>query len=180
MNDLSAELKKIILGLKADVSSLRTGRATPALVEDLAVEAYGGRQILKTLAAISIPEPRHILIQPWDRTLVPAIEKAIQVSSLGVQPIADKDSIRLALPTLTEERKGELVRVLKEKMESSRIQIRRMRDEAMKEIEVQEKSKQISEDERFRKKQEVENVVSEYNKKIEELGAVKEKEIAVG
>ena len=180
MIDLRPKLEKVFADLKADISSLRTGRATPALVEDLEVEAYGSRQPLKTLAAISTPEPRQIIIQPWDKSLLPAVEKAIQSSHLGVNPIADKDTIRIALPALTEERKRDFVKLLKEKLESARIQVRRARDEAMKAVEAEEKAKAISEDERFRKKQEVEKTVGECNKKIEELGASKEREIMVG
>ena len=180
MTDLHLKLDKVLADLKADVSSLRTGRATPALVEDLAVEAYGVVQPLKALAAISTPEGRQILIQPWDKSLLPVIEKAIYSSPLGLAPIADKDTIRLSLPTLTEERKRELVKLLREKLESSRIQVRRARDEAMKAVDAREKAKEISEDEEFRQKQEMEKAVGEYNKKIEELGASKEREIMTG
>src|SRR3989344_7277575 len=145
MDDLRLKLEKIIADLKSGVSSLRTGRATPALVEDLEINAYGSSQPLKAVAAISTPEPRQILIQPWDKSMLSAIEKAVQNSSLGLNPVADKDAIRLVLPVLTEERKRDLVKVLKEKMESSRIQLRRTRDEAMKDIEIREKAKEISE-----------------------------------
>ena len=99
---------------------------------------------------------------------------------MGLNPIADKDTIRLALPTLTEERKRDLVKLLKEKTESSRIQVRRVRDEAMKEIDAEERAKEISEDEKFRRKQEAEKTVGEYNKKIEEMGQAKEREIMAG
>ncbi|MEK9148015.1 MAG: ribosome recycling factor [Patescibacteria group bacterium] len=173
-------MDKILSDLKSEVASFRTGRATPALVEDLEIEAYGARQSLKALAAIFAPEPRQIVIQPWDKTILPAIEKAIQSSPLGLNPIADKDTIRLALPTLTEERKRDLVKLLKEKTESSRIQVRRVRDEAMKEIDAEERAKEISEDEKFRRKQEAEKTVGEYNKKIEEMGQAKEREIMAG
>ncbi|MBI4132192.1 MAG: ribosome recycling factor [Candidatus Sungbacteria bacterium] len=180
MTDLRSKLDKVLAGLKGDISSLRTGRATPALVEDIAVEAYGSRQPLKALAAISIPEPRQIVIQPWDKSLLPAVEKAIQSSALGINPVADKDIIRIAMPTLTEERKRDLVKLLKEKLENARIHVRRIRDEAMKAIEAEEKAKAISEDEKFRKKQETEKAVGECNKKIEETGASKEREIMAG
>ena len=180
MSDLKTALEKTLADLKTDVSSLRTGRATPALVEDLLVDAYGAKQLLKTLAAISTPDARQIAIQPWDTSLMPAIEKAIQTSPLGLNPIADKDLIRLSLPTLTEDRKKDLVRVLKEKLENARIQVRRVRDDAMKDIERREKAKELSEDQRFREKQEVEKTVGEYNKKLDETGQAKEKEIMNG
>ena len=178
--ELKSQLERIFAELKSGFASLRTGRASPALVEDLEVEAYGVKQPLKALAAISTPGPREIVIQPWDKSLLPVIEKAIQGSSLGLNPVADKETIRLSLPMLTEERKRDLVKVLKEKLESARIQVRRLRDETMKAIDTQEKAKEISEDERFRLRQEVEKTVGEYNKKIEELGQVKEREIMSG
>lgn len=180
MIDLRPKLEKIIADLKNEIVSLRTGRATPALVEDLEIEAYGAKQSLKTLAAISSPESRMLLIQPWDKSILPAIEKAIQGAPLGLNPIADKDTIRLSLPALTEERKKDLVKMLGEKLEQGRIQVRRLRDEVIKEIVAEEKTGEISEDERFRKKQEVEKTVGEINRKIEELGQVKEKEIMTG
>lgn len=180
MDDLRQKLESTVSNLKSEVAPLRTGRASPALVENVAVEAYGERQPLKTLAAISTPEPRQIVIQPWDKSLLPAIEKAIQSSPLGLNPIVDKDVIRLSIPTLTEERKRDLVKLLREKLEFARIQIRRLRDEAMKAIAGREKAKEISEDNEFRQKQEVEKLVGEYNKKIEELGQAKEREIMAG
>lgn len=180
MKDLEEKLHEIVSALKSDVGGLRTGRATPALVENLEIEAYGAKQPLKTLAAISAPDGRQIAIQPWDKSLLPAIERAIQSSSLGLNPVADKDAVRLSIPPLTEERKKDLVKILREKMEQSRIQVRRLRDEVMKEIDVEEKARSISEDEKFRKKQEVEKKVGEGNKKIEELGMTKEKEIMSG
>lgn len=180
MEDLTKKLEDILLGLKTETASLRTGRATPALVENLEVEAYGEKQPLKALAAISTPGGREIAIQPWDKSLLSVIEKAIQASPLGLNPVADKDLIRLSIPALTEERKKDLIKILREKLEHARIQMRRIRDEAMKAIEAEEKAKNISEDERFRQKQEVEKKVGEYNKKIEELGEAKEKEIMTG
>lgn len=180
MTDLNQKLEEALSALKTEVSGIRTGRATPALVENIEVEAYGIKQPLKTIAAISIPEGRQIAIQPWDKSLIPAVEKAIQASPLGLNPVADKDLIRLSIPTLTEERKRDLVKLLREKLEQTRIQVRRVRDEAMKFIEAEEKAKNISEDERFRQKQEVEKKVGEYNKKIEELSETKEKEIMAG
>lgn len=180
MDDFTHKLQKIISDVRSDISSLRTGRATPALVEDLAVEAYGTAQPLKSLSAISTPEPRQILIQPWDKSLLPAIEKAIMSSPVGLQPIADKDAIRLSLPVLTEERKQHLAKLLREKLEEARIRVRQLRDGVMKDIDVREKAKEISEDEKFRRREEVEKTVGEHNKKIEELGGAKEKEIMTG
>lgn len=180
MSELKQTGEKIISDLKLEISSLRTGRASPALVEDLQVEAYGSKQPLKSLAAISTLDARSIGIQPWDKAMLPAIEKAIQSSPLGLAPIADKDLIRLSLPQLTEDRKKDLVKILNTKLEVSRIQMRRMRDDAMKEVEKRAKAKEISDDQKFREKQEIEKIIGEYNKKLDETGETKEKEILNG
>ncbi|RJQ37780.1 ribosome recycling factor [Candidatus Parcubacteria bacterium] len=180
MAELKQKLESVIIALRNDIAGLRTGRATPALVEDIEVDAYGAKQPLKSLAAISTPEPRQITIQPWDRSLIQAVEKAIQASPLGLAPIAEKDVVRLNLPTLTEERKRDLVRLLKEKLETARIAVRRVRDDAMKQVESREKAKEISEDQKFREKQDVEKAIGEANQKIEDLGRAKEIEIMAG
>lgn len=178
--ELKLQLDRILADLRVELASLRTGRATPALVEDLEVEVYGRYQPLKALAAISVPESRSLLIQPWDKSVLPAIEKAVQTAPLGLNPIADKDAIRLVLPIMTEERKKDLVKSLKEKLEHARIRVRQVRDEAKKAIDVEEKAKKISEDEKFRRRQEVEKVVGQENKKLDELGKRKEAEIMTG
>ena len=156
---------------------LRTGRATPALVEDLEVDYYGAKTPLKAVASISSPEPRQLVIQPWDKNAIQPIEKAIQSSSLGLNPVTDRDTIRLSIPSLTEERRKELLKVLGRHLEDARIAVRREREEALKEIDRAEKAKEISEDEKFRKKQEAQKVVDDFNKKIDEIGSAKEKEI---
>ena len=156
---------------------MRTGRATPALVEDLEVDYYGAKTPLKAMAAISSPEPKQLVIQPWDKNAVQPIEKAIQSSSLGLNPVTDRDVIRLSIPSLTEERRKELTKLLGKHLEEARIQVRREREDALKEIERREKAKEISEDEKFRQKSEVQKQVDEINKKIEGMGSAKEKEI---
>lgn len=156
---------------------MRTGRATPALVENLEVEHYGVKAPLRGIAAISATGPREIVIQPWDKSALPAIEKAIAGSTLGLAPIADRDAIRLSIPPLTQERRTEMVKMLGKYGEEARIHVRRERDEALKESERAYKAKEISEDERFRRKNEIQKIVDEANKKIEDTAAAKEKEI---
>lgn len=177
MQNLKQNLDKILERLKNEAASLRTGRATPALVEDIEVDCYGSKTPLKAIASISVPEPRQILISPWDKNAIQPIERAIKSSSLGLNPISDKDIIRLAMPALTEERRKELVKLLGRYLEEAKISVRREREEVLKEVEKQEKEKKISEDEKFRKKQEIQKIIDEMNKKIEDLGATKEKEI---
>lgn len=177
MQDFKPKLDKIIERLKSEISSLRTGRATPALVENLEVDYYGSKTPLKAIASISSPEARQILVQPWDRGVVQAIEKAIQSSNLGLNPITDRETIRLSIPPLTEERRKELIKILGRNLEDAKIQIRREREDILREVDRKEKAKEISENEKFRQKNEVQKMVDEVNKKIEEIGAAKEKEI---
>lgn len=177
MQEFKTKLEKIIEHLKTEIVSLRTGRASPALVEDLEVDYYGAKTPLKAVAAISSPDPKQILIQPWDKNAVQPIERAIQSSSLGLNPITDKAFIRLSIPPLTEERRKELAKILGKHMEEARIHVRREREEILKDIDRREKAKEISEDDKFRQKHEAQKVVDEINKKIEEMGKNKEKEI---
>jgi ribosome recycling factor len=177
MQELKQKLEKTIEHLKTEVASLRTGRTTPALVENLEVDYYGSKTPLKSLAAISSPEARQLVIQPWDKGSLQAIEKAIQASPLGINPIADKDTIRLSIPPLNEERRKELVKILGKFMEEARIQVRRDREDFFREVDRAEKDKKISEDEKFRRRNEAQKQVDEINKKIEDLAKNKEKEI---
>jgi ribosome recycling factor len=175
--DLKPTLEKIFAHLKQEVSGLRTGRASPALVEDLEIDYYGAKTALKALASISSPEPKQIFIQPWDKNAMEPIQKAILSSSLGLNPIADKDGIRLTIPALTEERRRDLAKLLGRHLEDARIQVRREREDALKAVDASEKAKEISEDEKFRQKSEVQKQIDDMNKKIEELGSAKEQEI---
>lgn len=177
MSDLALQLEKIIERFKRELGTLRTGRATPALVEDMDVLYYGAHTPLKALASISSPDARQIVIQPWDKNAIQPIEKAIQSSSLGVNPIAEKDSIRVAIPALTEERRKELAKLLGRIMEDARIQVRKHREDALREVDKSAKQKEISEDQKFREKNEIQKTVDETNKKIDEMGKVKEREI---
>lgn len=177
MQDFKQKLDKIVEHLKFEIASLRTGRATPALVEGLEVDYYGSKTPLKAIASISSPEARQLVIQPWDKGAIQAIEKAIQSSNLGLNPVTDRDAIRLSIPPLTEERRKELLKILGRHLEDTRIQVRREREEVLREVDRQEKAKEISENEKFRQKNEMQKIADEVNKKIEEIGSAKEKEI---
>ncbi len=177
ISDLSQKLDKIVERLKSELAGLRTGRASPALVENIEVDCYGTKTPLKALAAISAPEPRQLLIQPWDKNSLPAIEKAIQASSLGINPIADKNAIRLSIPSLTEERRKEMVKLLGRYIESSRIAVRQAREDELRGIDRRLREKTASENEHARQKQELQKIVDEYNKKIQNLAEAKEREI---
>ncbi len=173
MIEFKRKLEKSIERLKTEIAGLRTGRASPALVEDVEVEYYGTKTPLKALASISSPDPRQIVIQPWDKAALQPIEHAIQKSSLGLNPVTDQNTIRLSIPPLTEESRKELVKMLKRFVEDARIQVRKERDEVLKKA----KAEGASEDEMFRRKNEIQKIVDEANKKIEDLASAKENEI---
>lgn len=163
--------------LQKEIGTLRIGRASPALVEDIVVDYYGSKMPIKQLATISAPEPRTLIVQPWDKNAVSGIEKAIQASSLGVNPIVDKDTIRVTIPALTEERRLALVKIVGIKLEEAKIAMRKDRDDAIKEIEMLFAEKKITEDGKFKDKQEVQKAINEANKELENIANKKEKEI---
>ncbi len=171
------QFEKTIEHLKHEISTLRTGRATPALVEDITIEAYGVRQPLKTIASIQIPDAKTIQIQAWDKSILANIEAGIRVSPLGMNPVNDGVSIRVNLPDLTTERRAELIKVLHAKLEQARISIRKIREEVRAYIDTSEKEKEISEDEKFKLQDDLEKDVKEYNEKIKQIGEEKEKEV---
>lgn len=177
IDNIKPDLEKTIEYLKGELNKLRVGRATPAMVEDLEIECYGQKMSLKQLSNISTPQPRLIVIQPWDKSILGGIEKGISRSSLGLAPIVDGDLIRITIPQLSEERRKELTKILSEKVEEARISIRHKREEAWKEIQEREKAGEIREDDKFRGKDELQKVVDEYNEKVEEMRKNKEQEI---
>lgn len=171
------EFDKAIEHFKQDISSLRTGRATPAIVEDIPVEAYGTRQPLKSVASISVADAKTLNIDPWDKSLMQAVETGLRNSPLGINPVNDGKLIRLPLPELTAERRADLIKVLHQKSEAIRIVIRKTREDARAEIEKKEAAKEIGEDEKFSMFDEIEKMVKEYNDKVKAIGEEKEKEI---
>ena len=162
---------------KNEAAGIRTGRASSSLVEDIQVDYLGSRLKIKELAAINIPEPRSILIQPWDKGAIPAIEKGIRDSSLGLNPIIDSGGIRLNLPMLTEERRQEFIKLLKQKMEEARIKIRQIREDILKKVQSEIREKKAAEDDVFRAKDELQKIIDDLNKKIDELFKKKEQEL---
>jgi len=171
------DFDKAIEYLKQDITSLRTGRATPALVEDITVEAYGTKQPLKSLASISVADARTLNIEPWDKSVIGDIERAINASQLGINPVNDGKLLRLPLPDLTQDRRAELIKVLHQKLEGAKIAIRKLREEAKKGIETAEKNKEVSEDEKYALTDNLEKMVKDYNEKVKVIGEEKEKEI---
>ncbi len=160
-----------------DIASVRTGRANPALVEELQIDYFGVKYHLKELASITTPEPRSILIQPWDKGALDAISGAIQKSGIGLAPIADGQAIRLNIPSLTEDRRKEFIKLLKTKTEEARIKVRRSREDVWDKVQKLEKSGEIREDDKFKAKEDLQKLVDEYNGKIEVLEKKKEQEL---
>lgn len=171
------QFEKTIRFFQEDISSLRTGRVSPSLVEKISVESYGTTTELLQLAAISSPEPHSIVIKPWDKSILSAVEKAISKSDLNVNPIVDGDLVRLNFPSLTEESRKELVKVLHRKAEESRIKLRNNREKVKDEILSLEKSKSISEDQKFDALEDLDELVKEYNDKIKQISEKKEEDI---
>lgn len=177
INDHKGEFDKIIEFLKHDISGLRTGRASTILVEDIMVSAYGTKQPMKATATISVADPKTLTIEPWDKSLVNDIEKAIRDSGLGLNPINDGRLVRLCLPELTVERRQELIKILGQKQENSRISIRHEREALKDKIQNAEKNKEINEDEKYALQDALDKMVKDYNETIKEIGDKKEQEI---
>lgn len=177
IKELRTALERTIEYFRSELTSLQVGRATPGLVEEIEIDAYGQKMKLKELAAISVPEPRLLIIRPWDKEIMTNIEAGIRNSNLKLSPVPEEDLIRLKVPPLSEERRKELAKILQEKAEECHISIRRQREEAWKEIQLAEQKKEIREDDKFRAKDELQKIVDEYNGKIGEMKKKKEQEI---
>jgi len=175
--DLEHKMAKAAEILKNEFSGIRTGRANPALLEGIKVLCYGALTPLNQVAGISVPEPRLLLIQPWDKSVLGEIEKAIMKSDLGLTPANDGKVIRLPIPTLTEERRHDLVKVVKKMAEESKVAIRNIRRESNEEVKKLEKDKHISEDESKTAHDKVQEMTDKHIAQLEELLKKKEKEI---
>ena len=176
-NEAETRMKGAIQALEEDLAGIRTGRATPALVERLQVEYYGSPTPLIQLASIGVPEPRSLLIKPFDGSTLKAIERAIQASDLGLTPNNDGKSIRLNLPPLTEERRRDLVKIVHTRVEESRVAVRNVRRDMIRDLHDFEKEKMISEDERKRGEEELQKITDRTIEQINAVGEHKEKEI---
>lgn len=180
LENFKKELKRIEESLKIEFSSLRVGRATPALVENILIDCYGLKVPIKQLASISAPEPRILIIEPWDKNVLSSLEKAILSSNLGLSPIVNKNLIKISIPPLTEERKNALIKIIGSKLEETKIKCRNGRDKTIKEINALFESKKITEDERFKIKEEIQKLIYLTNENLENLLKLKEEEIKKG
>ncbi len=171
------KMKKTVTVYKEELQGIRAGRANPALLDKITVDYYGTSTPLKQVASITAPEPRLLVIQPWDINLIPVIEKEILKSDLGLNPSNDGKIIRLPIPMLTEERRKELVKLVRKTSEDAKIAIRNTRREANDKIKKMEKDKEISEDERKMAEEEIQKITDKFIAEIDELTSKKEEEL---
>lgn len=176
INTFKADILKCVEHVKEDLSQIRTGRATPELVEEVLVNAYETQSPVKNLASISVMDAKSIAIQPWDKTILENISKAISSANLGFLPILEGDRVIVKIPDLTEERRHEYVKIMKERIEDGRVAVRQVRQKFMQGVEEQQKSG-LSEDDADRIREEAERVVKDANVEIETIKDDKEKEL---
>ena len=171
------KMKKSISVLEEDLSTLRAGRANPAMLNKINVEYYGVQTPLPQIGTVSVPDPRTILIQPWDATVLSEVEKAILKSDLGITPNNDGKAIRLSFPPLTEERRKEIAKVIRTKCEDGKVAVRSIRRDAMEFFKTQKKNSEITEDDLKDIEKDVQNLTDKFVKNIDEIQSGKEKEI---
>lgn len=178
INDFKKSLEDLLAKLKTEAAGIRTSRANTALVENIHIEAYGNRMPLKSVGNINIQPPNIIVIEPWDASLLGAIEKAIQTESeLGLMPVRETKFIRVTIPPLTEERRKQLVKLLGTRKEEVRVAARRERDEFLKTNKIDFNDKKISEDDYLRAKSEADKEIKKFEEEVDKIYAAKEKEI---
>jgi len=175
--EIEDKMDKAVAALRSDLLVIRTGRASPALVEKLMVECYGSSMPLNQMATIAVLEPRLLTIRPWDIGVIGNIEKAILKSDLGLTPNNDGKIIRLPIPALTDERRRDLSKMVSRRAEEARVAIRNLRRDGLKEIGDLQKNKEISEDDFYKGKDDLQELTDDYIKKVDDLGELKQAEI---
>lgn len=175
--ETSSKMDKAIDVLVEDLRTIRTGRASPALLERIVVEYYGTMTLLNQVSTISVPEPRMLTIRPWESSMIGPIEKAILKSELGLTPTNDGKLIRLVIPRLSEERRNDLIKVVHRRVEEAKVAIRNVRREAIEELREFESEKLISEDDLFKGRDQVQELTDKYVAQTDEIGQRKEEEI---
>lgn len=179
MDSLQTKLKDASEWLGEMYAGIRTGQATPALLDNVKVENYGSMMPINQVASIGVENARTLRISPWDASTIPALERAITEADLGVSVSTDSSGLRVNFPELTSDRRDQLLKLAKEKLEEARVSVRSVRDEIVKDIEKQQKEGSISEDEKFKQKEFIQKEVEAANKKLEELYDKKEAEINI-
>ena len=177
LKEAEVKMKRSMESADREFSEVRTGRAHPGLIEGMHVDYFGTATPFKQIASVSTPDPRTVLIQPWDVTIIPEIEKAISNSSLGVSPTNDGKVVRISIPPLSEERRGELKKIVKEMAEKSRISMRTIRRDANDKLKKLQSDKKIPEDEYFKSHDEIQKLTDKYMKEIDKLLEEKSKSL---
>ncbi|MDD5290055.1 MAG: ribosome recycling factor [Patescibacteria group bacterium] len=177
IQDKKEFFEKILEHTKIEIGGLRTSNVTPSLVENIKVDVYGSKMPLIQLGSISVPEPRQLLVETWDKNILKDVEKALETASLGLSIKNEGNFLRLTMPPMTEDTRKQVIKLLNEKIEKSRISLRALRDEIRNEIQTAEKNKDIDEDSKFRLQEDLDKTTREYTAKVEEMGEKKEKEI---
>ena len=177
VNDAERRMSKAVEAAQHDYQSIRTGRANPALLERITVDYYGTAMPINQVATISVPEPRLLLIAPWDKSAVQQIERAIQKSDLGLTPISDGNAVRLSIPTLTEERRRDLIKVLHKKAEEHRVALRNVRRDANEELKRMEKAGEVSEDDIHRAQEQIQKLTDKHAEQVDQVTKAKEEEL---
>ena len=177
LKELEKRMKASLEHFRKDLSKLRTGRANINLFEDIKVDYYGTLTPVNQLATLGVPDPTLVTIQPWDPSLLETIDKAIRSADLGLNPINDGKTLKVPIPPLDEERRREMAKRIRKMLEEEKTALRNMRRESKEEIEQLEEEKKISEDDKFNGLEQLQKIMEEYTKKIEEMAAAKEKEI---
>lgn len=177
MQDAEDRMRKAVDALEHDLRAIRTGRASPALLDRITAEYYGAPTPINQLATISAPEARMLMIKPWDQTSLRAIERAILESDLGLNPSSDGKVIRLVLPQLTEERRRDLVKQVQRRVEEARVAIRNVRRDALSDLQDFQKEGEISEDELYRARDRMQELTDRYIAEVDDVGKAKEDEI---
>ncbi len=181
MNDLliqhKSNFENVLEHLKKEIANFRVGRASPSLVENITVVAYGTPTPLVHLASIGVTDPKTIAIQPWDKSLMKDLEKALQQADLGSSPLVKDDNIIISIPSLTEETRKDMIKKLNQKLEETKVSLRNNREKLKEMIINQEKNKEISEDDKFRILEDLDEMVKFYNEQVKQIGGKKEQEI---
>lgn len=177
LNKLRPKMDEVITKLKEDLQTVRTGKASAGLVDNIIVSYYGAQTPLKNMAQISTPDANLITVQPWDANSLGDIENALRNSNLGFGVVSDGRLVRLTLPPMTEERRGEFIKLIHQKAEACRIALRNLREESWREIQREEKAGELTEDDRYQGEKDLNRMIEESNKKIQELIETKEKEL---
>lgn len=177
LDESSKKMDKAVNAYERELTRVRTGRATPALLDGIMVDYYGSRMPINQVASISVPESRQLVIQAWDQNVLPEIEKAILKSELGLTPNNDGKVVRVSIPPLTEERRKELVKLVNKMAEEARVAVRNVRRDHMERLKKMKKDKEISEDEMYRLQDELQKITDDHIETIDKIRADKEKEI---